>query len=75
MKGKVELLKQSYYKDGSKSPYPKYGSKKIMKNKTSAGPKHTTQFPVMKELKFNCDWVLAERICRRNRDKTEDVSL
>ena len=73
-KKKAQEHKQAYYKDGSKSAYPRYGLKAIMKNKTSGGPRHTTKFPVQKQLKFKCDWAVAERICRRNRDKAEDVT-
>lgn len=49
--------------------YPVYGSREIMKKK-----KHgTSDKPVMKNLKFGCDYELADKICNFNRHFAENA--
>jgi len=49
--------------------YPVYGSREIMKKK-----KHgTSEKPVMKNLRFGCDYKLADKICNFNRHFAENA--
>ena len=49
--------------------YPVYGSREIMKKK-----KHgTSEKPVMKNLKWGCDYELADKICNYNRHFAENA--
>ena len=56
--------------DGAREgEYPVYGSREIMKKK-----KHgTSEKPVMKNLRFGCDYKLADTICNFNRHFAENA--
>jgi hypothetical protein len=55
--------------EGAEDEYPVYGSREIMKKK-----KHgTSEKPVMKNLKWGCDYELADKICNYNRHFAENA--